>query len=136
MANEAIAVGHRWPDRTATVEAGALRAFTKATAAEPADADIAPPTFLFTLDLFANAGQRMWVEELGVDLAKVLHADQAFGYRRPVRADETLTIESRLSERYDKKGGALQFFARECVFRDGDGAQVATMTTTLVVRHG
>ncbi len=134
--SENIAVGHRWPDRTVTIEAGALRAFVHATGGQLADGETAPPTYLSTLDLFASAGQRMWVEELGVDLAKVLHADQAFAYRRTVRAGETLTIESRLSDRYDKKGGALEFFSRECLFRDDKGAPVATMTTTVVVRHG
>ena len=133
---DVLPVGHRWPDRSATIEPGALRAFLKATGAEATDPDIVPPTYLFTLDLFASAGSSMWVEDLQVDLAKVLHAEQGFAYARPVRAGETLTIESRLSDRYDKKGGALQFYARECLFRDAAGAEVAAMTTTLVVRHG
>ena len=49
------------------------------------------------------------VAEMGIPLAKLLHGEQGFTYHRPACAGDTITVRSRVSEIFDKKGGALEF---------------------------
>ena len=48
-----------------------------------------------------------------IDLGKVLHGEQRFEYHAPVCAGDTLRIESKVTDIYDKKGGLLEFVVRE-----------------------
>lgn len=141
-------VGRTWPDRVIAVEEGALRFFAKATGeTDPVYSDPeaaraaghpglpAPPTFVFSLEVMAPADS-FWLDDLDVDLAKVLHAEQAFDYHRAIHAGDVVTLRSRISDAYEKKGGLLQFMVREVEATDATGAPCATMKTTLVVRHG
>ncbi|MER5475548.1 MaoC family dehydratase N-terminal domain-containing protein [Streptomyces sp. NPDC002734] len=52
---------------------------------------IAPPTFVF-LVAFKAAGRVIHDPELGLDYSRVVHGDQKFAYRRPVRAGDRLTV--------------------------------------------
>ena len=141
-------IGRTWPDKTITVERGALRFFAEAThEPDPIFSDEAaakqaghpalpvPPTYFFTLDLLAPADS-FWLEDLGVDLSKVLHAEQSFEYDRLVYAGETVTIRTRISDAYDKKNGLLEFFVRDIEVIDAEQKRCALLKTTLVVRHG
>lgn len=46
---------------------------------------IAPPTFVFSIT-FKAAGVVVQDPQLGLDYTRVVHGDQKFAYRRPVRA--------------------------------------------------
>jgi acyl dehydratase len=141
-------IGRTWPKRTIVPEEGALRFFAKATGeTNPVYSDVAaakaaghpalplPPTYLFSLDLLAPS-ETFWLEDLGVPLAKVLHAEQSFEYRRMTYAGEELTIETKISDAYDRKGGLLEFIVRDMIVTDAKGEECAVLKTTLVVRHG
>ena len=52
---------------------------------------IAPPTFPFLLT-YRAAAQVVNDPELGLDFSRVVHGDQRFGYTRPVRAGDRLTV--------------------------------------------
>ncbi|MEU9239970.1 MaoC family dehydratase N-terminal domain-containing protein [Streptomyces shenzhenensis] len=54
---------------------------------------IAPPTFVFSIT-FRAAGQVVEDPQLGLDYSRVVHGDQKFAYRRPVRAGDRLTVTS------------------------------------------
>ncbi|MFD3585558.1 MaoC family dehydratase N-terminal domain-containing protein [Streptomyces sp. NPDC058683] len=54
---------------------------------------IAPPTFVFSIT-FRAAGQVVEDPQLGLDYSRVVHGDQKFAYRRPVRAGDRLTVVS------------------------------------------
>jgi acyl dehydratase len=132
---------------TVTVERGRLRLFAKATGqSDPlyTDVDVAraqghadlpvPPTYLFGLEL-EQPDPFAWITALGVDMSSVLHGTQSFSYDAMAYAGDTLTVSSTLTGLQDKKGGAMQLLERSSVVTRGD-EQVATLTQTIVVRHG
>ncbi|MFE7134689.1 MaoC family dehydratase N-terminal domain-containing protein [Streptomyces sp. NPDC057638] len=139
-------IGTRVPGHTVEVERGRLRFFARATGQDdPAVTDPeaaraaghpdlpVPPTFLFCLDL-ENPHRGRFLTELGIDPRTILHGEQSFTYHAPAYAGDTLTFATEVTDVYAKKGGALQFIVRTTeVTRDG--APVATLTGTIVVRE-
>jgi len=141
-------IGKSWPVKTIVPEEGALRFFAMATGeTNPIYSDVSaarsaghpglpvPPTYFFSLELRAPSDS-FWLDDLGLPLEKILHAEQSFDYHKMVYAGEGLTIETRISDAYEKKGGLLEFYVREMTIRDSEGAECAILKTTLVVRHG
>ncbi|PCI52354.1 MAG: acyl dehydratase [Gammaproteobacteria bacterium] len=140
-------IGKVFPSVTAPVEKGRLRFFAKAIGeSNPIYTDEAaakkagyeslpmPPTFLFSLKMdvpnpFEN------YEKAGLALAKILHANQAFIYHKPVVAGDTLMFESHIADIYDKKGGELEFLVEKIKVSNQFDQHVADMTITLVVRN-
>ena len=64
-----------------------------------------------------------------------LHAEQHFGYHRPLRAGDVLTHETRQGERWEKqgrKGGKLLFSELITEFRDEKGELVVTARSVAV----
>jgi acyl dehydratase len=140
-------IGHEHPPHTAEVEKGRLRMFAKAIGeTDPvySDEDAAkaaghpalpvPPTFLFCLNL-ERPDPYSFLETLGVNLAGLLHGEQHFTYHRMAYAGDTLTFSSRISDVYDKKGGALEFFDTITSVSNQDGEDVATLKGVSVVRN-
>lgn len=99
MALDQSFVGRTYPP-TAPYEVGRekIREFAEAVGdANPAYTDaeaakalghpdvIAPPTFVFSIT-FKAAYQVVQDPQLGLDYSRVVHGDQKFAYRRPVRA--------------------------------------------------
>lgn len=132
---------------SAEVEAGRLRFFAKATGQTDAryvDEEAAaaagypalpvPPTFLFCLEMEAP-NQRATMELLDIDIGRVLHGEQRFVYHRMAFAGERLTIESRIADIYEKKGGALEFVVRETRVIDAQEKPVADLRSVIVVRN-
>lgn len=138
--------------RAVTVETGFLKFFAKATGeTDPVyfDEEAAraaghpglpmPPTYLFSLALSAPAkrGDVFDGENgIGVELAKVLHGEQSFTYHRQVHAGDRLTLTTRTSDIYAKRGGALEFIVQDTAAVNDAGDTCAEMRTTTVVRHG
>jgi acyl dehydratase len=94
----------------------------------------APPSFLFSIDLeqdnpFAD------IEDMGINLGKILHAEQAFTYHEPICAGDTITLQSKVTDIYDKKGGKLEFLVQQYTAKNQDDTLVAEMRRTLVVRN-
>ncbi|TXS56411.1 MaoC family dehydratase N-terminal domain-containing protein, partial [Streptomyces sp. t39] len=107
MALDQSFVGRTYPP-TAPYEVGRekIREFAEAVGdANPAYTDrdaaaalghadvIAPPTFVFAITYLA-AGDVVRDPQLGLDYSRVVHGDQKFAYRRPVRAGDRLTVTS------------------------------------------
>lgn len=139
-------IGKGGPLQQIVVERGPLQFFARVTGADaPIHIDVdaaraegyadlvAPPSYVFSLSSFAETG-RPWVEALGVDLAKILHAEQKFEHFGAVCAGETLCFRSRIRDIYEKKAGALEFVERE-TDAHVDGTLRARLVTVLVVRH-
>ena len=72
---------------------------------------------------------------LGIDLRKLLHAEQSFQYHAPVYAGERLTLTDRVADHYVKKGGSLEFVVLDCEARKANGELALTVRRVLVVRH-
>jgi acyl dehydratase len=94
----------------------------------------APPTFLFSLD-FEQKNPFAVLETLKIQLGKVLHAEQSFNYYASVCAGDTVTLQSKVIDIYDKKGGALGFVVQEFTVMNQDDTLVAKMQRTIVVRN-
>lgn len=138
--------------RVIDVEKGQLRFFAKATgetnpiyfdeqAAKAAGHPTlpAPPTFLFSLALGAPAkrGNILDAENgMGVDMRRILHGEQRFEYHRQIYAGDRVTLVTRTSDIYEKKGGALEFIAQDTTATNDAGDLLATMRVVTVVRNG
>jgi acyl dehydratase len=140
-------VGRAEPGQTLLVTRSRLRAFARATGQhDPIYTDVeaakqaghrdlpVPPTFFFSIEL-ESPDPFGFLTGLGIDLRAVLHGEQEFAYHRMAYAGDELSTRSRITDVYAKKGGALQFLVRETTVTDADGALVATLRGTTVVRQ-
>lgn len=140
-------LGHELPPSVLTLERGRLRAFAKAIGeTDPIYLDVdaaraagypdlpAPPTFLFAAEQDSGTQMAM-IEEMGVPLGKLLHGEQGFTYHRPACAGDTVTVRSRVSEMYDRKGGALEFVVTRSEVRNQKDDLVAELRAVIVCRH-
>jgi acyl dehydratase len=141
-------VGLETAPRSVEVEKGQLRAFAGATgetnpiyfdetAARAAGHPSlpAPPTFLFCLGLLAPETESA-MARLGIDMGKVLHGEQSFTYGEPIHAGDTITLKTRISDIYDKRGGALDFIVQDTEASNQNGKSVGVTRTVIVVRNG
>ena len=140
-------VGTKSAPVTVPVDAGQLKFFAKATheenqiyhdeaAAKAAGhrALPAPPTFAFSLNLARPDPFARYVK-LGLNLGKILHAEQAFEYVGQIYAGDVITIDETLVDAFEKKGGALEFYVFESVATNQNGETVVRMKLTLVHRN-
>lgn len=95
---------------------------------------IAPPTFLKVIEGEGGSSRRI-MEELEVDLRRVLHAEQQFEYFLPIRAGDSITVSRKVAEIYQKKGGEMEFIVIETGFFDAAGQRVALSRQIVLVRH-
>ena len=146
MTVPATAIGTVLGAFSAGIERGRLRFFAEAIGeTDPVYTDVdaaraaghpdlpAPPTFLFGLKLDAP-NSFGWMTDLGVDLRFVLHGSQRFEYFGLAYAGDEVTFSPRISDTYEKRGGALEFLVLETAVTRG-GEQIAKLTETVVVRH-
>jgi acyl dehydratase len=147
MALDPAIVGTTTPPHSVDVERGRLRFFAQATGQtdpiylDPEAARSAghpdlpvPPTFLMCLDL-DQPDPSSWLKTLNVDVRTVLHGEQSFDYVRMAYAGDRLTFQTRVSDAYAKKGGALEFVVRTTdVTREGE--PIATLSDTIVLLTG
>jgi hypothetical protein len=126
------------------VEQGKVREFARAVQAtspeyfvDPTPA--IPPTFLVTQALWLGE-ENMPIYRVGIDLARTLHAEEAYVFHGPPpRAGTHLRCVSYLSDVYEKegrRGGQMRFYVMTTEFRDPDGVLVATGRTTAVQTAG
>ncbi len=140
-------IGYVLPKAVWEVEKGRLRAFARAVGeTRPEYVDeaaaraaghpslLAPPTIAFSADLDSGSTPRL-LETLSVNIANVLHGEQSFTYHRPVHAGDVLTLEARVTDIVDKKGGAMEFVTKETTVTNQRGERVAEMRAVVVVRN-
>jgi acyl dehydratase len=131
---------------TVDVERGRLRFFAEAIGEtdpvylDPAAARAAghpdlpvPPSFLFSLGLELR-GPLGYLDQLGVDLRRVLHGEQSFTYHRLAHAGDRLRLQDRIVDVYARRGGALELLVKQTgISRDGE--LVAQAQSVIVVRN-
>lgn len=140
-------IGLELPTVTFEVEKGRLRFFAEAigeTRPEYLDEAAAraagyrslpaPPTFLMAADFDAGTMSTM-LDTLGVPIGRILHGEQSFTYHAPVCAGDVLSVESRISDIYSKKGGALEFIVKDSLLKDAQGKAVVEARSVIVVRN-
>ena len=136
-------IGQWGPATRLWVEYGKIREFARAVQdGNPVYQDaarcVAPPTFLMTIahwlgDLSATRpGVRL-------DMRRVLHGEQEFEYRHPIRPGDVLTARSRVKDVYEKpgkRGGQMLLVLGETEFTNQHGEVVAYMRNTLIQTAG
>ncbi|MDF1822178.1 MAG: MaoC family dehydratase N-terminal domain-containing protein [Alcanivoracaceae bacterium] len=140
-------IGLQLPTVTFEVEKGRLRFFAKATGEtrpEYLDEQAAraagyrslpvPPTFLMGADLDAGTLTTL-LDTLGVPIERILHGEQSFTYHAPVCAGDVLSVESKVSDIYSKKGGAIEFIVKDSQIKDAQGETVVEARSVIVVRN-
>ncbi|WP_310566998.1 MaoC family dehydratase N-terminal domain-containing protein [Hydrogenophaga sp.] len=140
-------IGYEVPPTLWDVEKGRIRFFAEvigatdpiyfdASAAQAAGYRnvVAPPTFIFGAE--SDSGVLMTLlDTLKIDLRKVLHGEQRFDYHAPVCAGDTLRFQTRVTDIYDKKGGALEFVVNDTKVTNQLGEHVSDLHSVVVVRH-
>ena len=142
------AVGRSFAPVQAQVEPGRLRYFFDTIGErnpvyrDPAAAQAAgyagvpvPPTYLFCLEMMDAPNPFAFLEELGIDLARVLHGEQSFAYHLPVVVGDALTFASTVTGVAEKKGGALTIVNVRTRVTNQDGRPVADAERAIVVRN-
>ncbi|MGE8065262.1 MaoC family dehydratase N-terminal domain-containing protein [Pseudomonas sp. NPDC089569] len=140
-------IGKELASFSVTAEAGQLRFFAKAIGeTNPIYFDVQaardaghpalplPPTMLFSLEF--NIPSNRWREEMGIVPSRILHGEESFKYHRMAYAGDTLHFSMRISDIYEKKGGALEFVVRETRVTNQHGDHVADLRSVLVQRNG
>ena len=79
---------------------------------------------------------RRSIEDMGIELARVLHGEQSFTYHRMAYAGDVLSFDCHVADIYQKKGGALDFMVRETRVTNQRGEHVADLCGVLVQRNG
>ena len=140
-------IGRTTTPHTVDVEKGRLKFFAKAIGeTDPVYTDEAaaraagykalpaPPTFAFCLEMETNS---LWdnIAAMGVPVGKILHGSQTFKYHAPICAGDRVTFQTKVSDVYDKKGGALEFIVEDTTAKNQDGALVAELQRVIVVRN-
>ncbi|MGD0506119.1 MAG: MaoC family dehydratase N-terminal domain-containing protein [Steroidobacteraceae bacterium] len=129
-------IGYSLPPFTVTVERERLRQFAAAIGASPpgGDEDSALPTYLKVIEGEDNSSRKI-LSALGVDLKRVLHAEQQFEYHAPYRAGDQLAVERTVSNIYERKAGELEFVVVDTLIRQSSGALVARTQQVILVRN-
>ncbi|MBM4186659.1 MAG: MaoC family dehydratase [Gemmatimonadetes bacterium] len=141
-------IGRTFPPFEVEVDKSRLRLFAKAIGeTRPVYLDeaaaraagyrslLAPPTFVNCLAADDPRGFQ-YLQDLGVPMARMLHAEQTFNYRGPLCAGDRVVVERRVADIYDKKGGALEFIRFELTVRNAaDGTLIADCISLLAIRN-
>ena len=140
-------IGHQFKPFTTTVEAGKIRLFCKAIGEDnPIHSDeaaakaagyrtiVAPPTFITAVtNDDPNKGGLLAL--IGVNIGYILHGEQHYEYFAPIYVGDKLTCQQKITDIYDKKGGALWFVVSETEVKNEAGKPVAKARSITVVRN-
>ena len=121
--------GKTYPAVRFTFDAERVRAFAEAVGHRGAGV---PPTMLTVPEIEAGLRNAVSDPDLGVDLARVLHGEQAYEWSRPVAVGHTVFAEATIESVRGR--GALQFLTLRTDLRDERGEPVALARSTLLVR--
>ena len=91
----------------------------------------ASPTFLISIHMGARE-VALFDPELGLDYSKVVHGEQSFEYRKPVKAGDELSFISTIEDIKSKVGN--DFITIRSDVKDASGNEVATLKATLIAR--
>jgi hypothetical protein len=122
------------------IELGKIREFSRAVKsrnpAHKGDNPVIPPTFLVSSRTLWEPARESAIAKLEFDFRRILHGEEEYVFHGPLpRAGQTLTIESRVVEIYEKpgkRGGSMRFGKVVQEFRDESGTLVAECHSTLV----
>lgn len=136
MAIDRKHLGYSFPEFTVTVEPARLALFAQAIGEKNPQfaTSAAPPTFMKAIE-GEHGSSRAILEALGVELRRVLHAEQQFDYLAPIAAGDVLTVRRTVADLYDKKNGLMDFIVIESVLHNAAGTLVGRSRQVVLVRN-
>ena len=133
-------VGRVSSERTITLSAKEMRDFgvcVKATVGATSHSPISSVAIPTIFTIFRQ-GEFELMGALGIELKRVLHAEQCYEMRSPLSPEEEIKFITRLASVVEKKNKTanMAFMAFETEFvRVADGVTVATARSTMVYRE-
>jgi hypothetical protein len=122
------------PTAPYTVSREKIAEFTSAIGADPIDGgDTAPLTFPIVI-AFGAMTQLMTDPDVGIELHNVVHGDQRFEQKRPIRAGDELTGTITIDTL--RAAAGMDMIGTRTEIATTDGEAVATAYATLVHRGG
>jgi hypothetical protein len=131
MAIDRQFIGFRLAPFTVTVDSAKLLQFAAAIGVHGAGP---LPTYLKVIEGEGNSSRKI-LAALGVELSRVLHAEQEFEYHAEFRGGDALTVERAVSDIYERKGGQLEFIVVDSAIRHAGGDLVGRTQQVILVRH-
>ena len=135
MSVDRALIGYALPAFEVLASAERIAQFARAIgSSDPAPA-VAPPTFMKAIEGENNSSRRI-LDALGVDLKRVLHAEQQFDYLAPIRSGDRLRVQRTVTDLYERKSGAMEFIVIEStVTRLADDQLAGRSRQIVLVRH-
>ena len=94
---------------------------------------VAPPTFAMVIQ-DRTMQQLLQLEDSGIELHRLVHAEQRFSYSRPIVAGDELVAQLAVTGIRTLGGNAM--VTSEATITDAGGAHVVTATSVLLVGGG
>src|SRR5205085_5336769 len=103
---DASHVGRRYEARGQVVEVARARAMARAIAGadEPFEPDGVPPTFASVYCLAPTFAQLFTDEQVGINLAGLIHGEQSFEWPEPVRSGDVIDASAEIAGIEEKRG--------------------------------
>ena len=132
---DASHVGRRYTARGHVVDAERARAMARAIVGsdEPFEPDAVPPTFAAVYCLGPTFAQLFTDEEVGINLAGLIHGEQVFEWPERVRPGDTVDAVAEIAGVEEKRGMTFVTLAVEAT-RPADGATVCRGRALMIVR--
>jgi N-terminal half of MaoC dehydratase len=130
-------VGRRYEAKGQVVEGDGAKALGLAIAGQeqPYQPELVPPTFAAVYCLFPTLGQLFGDQEVGINLAGLVHGEQSFEWPNPVHAGDVVDSSAEISSVEDKRGMTFVGIDIKSV-RQSDQATVCTGRALMIVRGG
>jgi hypothetical protein len=132
--------GKVFPPFSYAVERGKLREFLIAIGDDQAKAQVenavVPPTFPTVFAFWGGLRLEGALNEVGIELKNVIHAEQEYEYLEPVRVGDIVTGQLKVADIYSKGGrtGALEFLELVLNYTNQARRPVLRERTLLIVR--
>ena len=123
--------GKAYPAISFTVDEDHVRRFAEAIGD---DGTLVPPTFATVPEILSGLDRVVADEDLGMDFTRVVHGDEEFEWRRPVRVGEALRVQTVIESIRVK--GSHEFLVLRTDMDDEDGGTVVVARSTMIVRGG
>lgn len=91
-----------------------------------------PPTFATVFMFWGGGGLEDALNQIGVKIWNVLHADQEYEYLHPIHIGDSITGQTRIADVYDRAG--MSFLAFETEFTNQDDQTVIKDRALIIVR--
>ncbi|MFN2452056.1 MAG: MaoC family dehydratase N-terminal domain-containing protein [Candidatus Dormibacteria bacterium] len=130
-------VGRRYEARGQIIDPAAAATFADALAGSDSVAEpgAVPPTYAAVYCLFPTLYQLFGDAEVGINLAGIIHGEQAFEFPVPVHPGDVVDATAEIVSIEEKRGMTFLGVGVEAI-RQGDGATVCTGRSLMIVRGG